>query len=106
MTDDKGNVFSFDEIKKKRDQPQPGPDSGSTLPLLLIDKANPDRTVAAVGEILAQSGDVFERGTPVRIARDLNTDVAIAHVLDPDGFVVAAHLHSRPYVLKEGVRID
>jgi putative DNA primase/helicase len=106
MTDDKGNVFNFDEIKKQRDQRQSGTESDSTLPLLRVDSANPDRTVAAVGEILAQSGDVFERGAPVRIARDLNIDATVAHVLDPDGFVIAVHRHSRPYVLKEGVRID
>ena len=45
-------------------------EQGSGKPRLFVDKSNPDETVAALRDILAQAGRLYDRGVPVRLAFD------------------------------------
>ena len=69
-------------------------------PRLLIEDSNPDRTVAALRDILAAAGGLYERGLPVRLAFDQMQQGAVAEVMTPDALVLTAHTLCRPYVLK------
>ena len=42
----------------------------SKKPRLLAENTNPDQTVAALRNILAQAGGLYDRGVPVRLAFD------------------------------------
>ena len=39
-------------------------------PRLLIENCDPDRTVSALRDILAEAGDLYDRAVPVRLAFD------------------------------------
>jgi hypothetical protein len=69
-------------------------------PRLLIEDCNPDRTVAALRDILADAGRLYDRGVPVRLAFDRIQRGTVAQVMTPDGLVLMAHAVCRPYVLK------
>jgi hypothetical protein len=69
-------------------------------PRLLVDDANPHRTVAALRDILAEAGGLFDRGFPVRLAYDQTQGGTVAQVMTPHLLVLATHSVSRPYVLK------
>jgi hypothetical protein len=69
-------------------------------PRLLIEDANPDRTVAALRDILAGSGGLYDRGVPVRLAFGQLQRGTVAQVMTPDALVMKAHIVCRPYVLK------
>jgi len=73
----------------------------SSKPRLLIDNCNPDRTVAALRDILAQANVIYERGFPVRLAFDQLQGGVIAQPMTPDAIVLLAHTVCRPYILKE-----
>jgi hypothetical protein len=105
MTDGGKRIFNFDDIKRKRSQ-QGSPGPSSTLPRLFVDYANPDKVVSELKAILAPSHEVFDRGVLVRVAYGAGPDGAVAHQIDPDAFIVAAHRLCRPYVFDEGVQID
>lgn len=70
-------------------------------PRLLIEDADPDRTIDAMIDILANSGDLFERGVAVRLARDQH-GVSVAHELTPHVLVTKVHKVCRPYRYKSG----
>jgi len=79
-----------------------GYDKGeSSRPRLLIDNSNPDRTVAALRDILSRANEIYERGFPVRLAFDQLQGGVIAHAMTPDAIVLLAHMVCRPYVLKK-----
>jgi hypothetical protein len=69
-------------------------------PRLLIEDCNPDRTVAALRDILAAAGGLYDRGVPVRLVFDQIQRGTVAQVMTPDGLVLMAHGVCRPYVLK------
>jgi hypothetical protein len=73
----------------------------SWKPRLLIDHCNPDRTVAALRDILAQANAIYERGFPVRLAFDQLQHGVIAQAMTPSAIVLLAHMVCRPYVLKK-----
>ena len=68
-------------------------------PRLLVDNANPNLTVAALRDILSDARILYDRGLPVRIARDQVGGV-IVHVLSPDDLILLTHEVCRPYSLK------
>ena len=70
-------------------------------PKLLIENCNPDRTVAALRDILAGAGGLYDRGVPVRLAFDQIQRGTVAQVITPDVLVLTAHTVCRPQVLKE-----
>jgi hypothetical protein len=69
-------------------------------PRLLIENCNPDRTVAALRDILAGASALYDRGVPVRLAFDQQQRGSVAQVMSPEGIVLLAHRVSRPYVVK------
>ena len=77
------------------------PDDDANKPRLLVESAAPDRTVAALRDILAVTGDLYDRGVPVRLAQDQSQGGAVAQVLSPDILVLLAHRVCRPYQIKQ-----
>src|SRR5262249_54511583 len=69
-------------------------------PRLLIEDCNPDRTVAALRDILAAALGLYDRGVPVRLAFDQMQRGTVAQVMTPDVLVLMAHAMCRPYILK------
>jgi hypothetical protein len=67
---------------------------------LLVDSANPHHTVAALRDVLAESGDLYDRGVPVRLAFDQVRQGTVAQVLTPHSLILRAHNVCRPYVIK------
>jgi hypothetical protein len=70
-------------------------------PRLLIENCDPDRTVAALRNILSDAGGLYDRGVPVRLAFDQVQGGTVAQVMTPDALVLMAHTVCRPFVLKE-----
>jgi hypothetical protein len=69
-------------------------------PRLLIEDCNPDRTVAALRDILAGAARLYDRGVPVRLVVDQVQRSTVAQVMSPDALVLMGHTVCRPYVLK------
>lgn len=70
-------------------------------PRLLVENCDPDRTVAALRDVLAGEGKLFDRGVPVRLTFDQVQHGPVAQLMTPDGLVLMAHRVCRPYRLKE-----
>jgi hypothetical protein len=70
-------------------------------PRLLVDSVNPEQTVEALRDVLAQAGEFYDRGVPVRVTYDSVQGGLIAQKMTPDGIVLAAHKHGRPYAVKK-----
>ena len=77
-------------------EPVPPPEK----PRLLVDKCNPDQSVAALRDILAKNGDLFDRGVPVRLGFDQMQHGMVAQEVTPDALMLMTHKVCRPYVLK------
>ncbi len=85
----------FDPAEEVENDPVP-----ESKPRLLVEHHNPDLTVAALRDILAKAGGLYDRGVPVRLATDQMQRGAVAQVITPDGLVRTAHGLCRPYVIK------
>jgi hypothetical protein len=70
-------------------------------PRLKIEHTSPDRTVAELRRILANSGKIYDRGGPVAVAYDHAQGGHIASLLTPDALVMVTHETSRPFAVKE-----
>ena len=70
-------------------------------PRLKIDNGHPERTVANLRDILARSGRLYDRGTPVRVVRDQTLGSFVADELKTDSLTLEAHLVCQPYKVKE-----
>ena len=79
----------------RTDEPLP-----ADKPRLLIEDCNPDRTVAALRDILIGSGELYDRGVPVRLTFDQMQRGTVAQVISPDALVLMAHAACRPHVVK------
>ena len=66
-------------------------------PRLRIDQSRPERAVSDLRDILAASGLLYDRGTPVRVAFDRTLGGSIAHELNSHDLVLQAHFACRPY---------
>ena len=66
-------------------------------PRLKIDNGHPERTVAHLRDILARSGRLYDRGTPVRVVHDQTLGGFVAHELNADSLTLEAHLACQPY---------
>jgi hypothetical protein len=73
----------------------------SHKPRLLIENCDPDRTVSALRDILSESGGLYDRGVPVRLAHDQLQAGTVAQVMTPEVLVMTAHSVCRPYDRKE-----
>src|SRR5262245_52741459 len=82
--------------------------AGRQKPRILVDNSNPDLTVSAIRDVLAESGDLYDRGAPTRLVFDQRQNGYVAHVLTPENIVMAAHERCRPYKIKEkdGVSLE
>src|SRR5262249_23204653 len=69
-------------------------------PRLLIDHCNPDRTIAALRDILANASALYDRGVPVRLAFNQQQCGTIVQEMTADVLVLLTHEVCRPYVLK------
>jgi hypothetical protein len=69
-------------------------------PRLLVEPCSPDRTIAALRDILRDTGDLFDRGVPVRLTFDQIQGGAAAKIMTPDNLVLLAHMICRPFALK------
>jgi hypothetical protein len=76
-------------------------------PRLLIEPSSPDRTLAALRDILARA-PIYERGSPVRVVRDQTVGGMVAQEITPDGLVLLAHQMCRPHEwkMKNGDLVD
>ena len=104
MSEDRTNnpdiliATTIDAAEEICDQSPKGAPNGK--PRLLIENCNPDSTVAALRDILSETGQLYNRGVPVRIAFDQIQKGNVAQVMTPDGLVLMAHEHCRPYIEK------
>ena len=69
-------------------------------PQLLIESCSPDRTVAALRDILSRSGLLYERAVPVRLALDAQQHCTVAQEITPDGLILMTHQICRPYAVR------
>ena len=69
-------------------------------PKLLIENTDPQRTVAAIRDVIAKHGPLFERGAPVRLVADRQTGSVAARPVSADSLVMMVHDLSRPYIMK------
>ena len=69
-------------------------------PGLRVDAASPDLTVAALRDLLAATGDVYDRGGPASVIQDRLRDGAVIHPLSADNLKLLAHQRARPYIVK------
>jgi hypothetical protein len=88
--------YFADEAKRYRESKA----TAKGKPRLLVENCSPDRTVAALRDILSDSGGFYDRGVPVRLAFDQIKQGIIAQAATPDSIVLAAHRICRPYVSK------
>ena len=77
-------------------------DTLSEKPRLLVERCDPDDSVAALRDILADKGDLYDRGVPVRLVFDQIQQGVVAQVMRPDSLVLRAHQVCRPFILKKG----
>jgi hypothetical protein len=77
----------------------PAADTQLSKQRLLIEDCSPDRTIAALRDILADAGGLYDRGVPVRLAFDQTQRGTVAQVMTPDALVLMAHMVCRPYVV-------
>jgi hypothetical protein len=74
-------------------------DEDAEKPRLKIDRSHPERTVADLRNIFAQSERLYERGTPVRVVFDESVGGSVAHELATDSLLLEAHFACQPYVM-------
>ncbi len=70
------------------------------LQRLLVEAAHPDRTVARLRDILAATGQFYDRGVPVRLAVDQMHGGVVVQVVTPDVLKLLAHAACQPYRVK------
>ena len=69
-------------------------------PRLFIEDSSPERSIAALRDILACDDELFDRGVPVKLIRPSGQNGFMAHVLSPDGLVLKVHMIARPFRVK------
>jgi hypothetical protein len=69
---------------------------------LKIDLGHPERTVENLRDILANSGRLYDRGTPVRVVQDHPLGGSVAHTLSADSLSLEAHFACQPYFVVKG----
>ncbi len=82
-------------------EPFDGSDNVGVKPRLLVEHSAPDRTVAALRDLLSGAGGLYDRGVPVRLAFDQTQKGTVAQIMTPDILVLTAHTICRPYAIKE-----
>ena len=80
----------------------PGGADGPGKPRLFMRAADPDVTVAALRDVLAATGYLFDRGMVVLVAHDRITGGRVAHPLSPESILRLAHQSCRPFTKRTG----
>jgi len=70
-------------------------------PKLLVEPASPDITVRAIGALLEQTGNLYDRAGPARIVKAGKDQPCRIQNLTPDSLRLLAHQRSRPYSVKQ-----
>ena len=86
--------------KRKKGAKTNGEASDGEKPRLHIEKHSPEKTVAALRDIFAVAGGLYDRGKIVKVADDQTRGGSVAHVMTPAALIMAAHEASRPYLVK------
>jgi prepilin-type processing-associated H-X9-DG protein len=82
-------------------------DIGLAKPELVIHYGDLPATAEALRDVIARSGQFFDRGVPVRIVRSVTDGSPAAIPLTRHSVVISAHRLCRPIRLKQdGTRID
>jgi hypothetical protein len=72
-----------------------------------VEPSDPDRTVAALRDVLANADRLFDRGVPVRLVKDKVLGGTVAQEMTPPGLVLMAHESCRPRkVDRKGEEVD
>jgi hypothetical protein len=98
-------LTQLDAALKGGSRTPPSPASGPVGPVdnrprLLIERHSPDKTVAALRDILASAGQLFERHEVVKVSYDVTKDGVLAHAMSAPALVLATHEVCRPYVVR------
>ena len=78
-------------------------------PKLLVDRANPDKTVEALAVLIAKAGEFYDyNGDLVEIVSDRKLGVEVMRSVDANRIVLEAHRKGRPYStkFKDGKSVD
>ncbi|MEQ9349634.1 MAG: hypothetical protein RII27_03760, partial [Alphaproteobacteria bacterium] len=89
-------VFQAEQVTPAETSPKT-----PTRPKLLIEHANPDRTVTALRDVLASAGDLYDRGLPVRLTRDQFLGCTVAQAMTPELLTMTVHTVCRPFMRSE-----
>ena len=77
------------------------PEDPKVKPQLLIERADPNITVAALRDLHSKSGKFFDRGVPVILSADHLQGGVKAQAVTPERLILVTHDICRPYVIKE-----
>jgi hypothetical protein len=88
--------------KPRKKQQRAAKQKASGKPRLKIERHSPEKTVAALRDILSAAGGLFDRGKLVKVIVDPVKGGATAHVMTPSALVMAAHDACRPFVARHG----
>jgi hypothetical protein len=95
---------SFEQCETRKPRPAKAINSPAKSeahkPRLKIEHTSPDRTVAELRRILANSGKIYDRGGPAVLAYDHAQGGHVASLLTPDALVMITHENSRPFSVK------
>jgi hypothetical protein len=100
MTTETGRLINQASTDAEEIANSPASKMHGDKPRLRIEDCNPDRTVAALRDILAAAGGLYDRGVPVRLAADRIQGGTIAQALTPDALVLMAHAICRPFAVR------
>ena len=96
-----------EQAREYREPAEPFPNDGrgdlpcrKEKPRLQVENCNPDHAVSALRDILAKSGQLYDRGAPVCLAFDQAQGGVVAQLITSEALMLMAHTISRPYVAK------
>lgn len=73
----------------------------NTKPKLLVDRANPDKTIDALADIIANAGEFYDHnGDIVEVISDRNSGLAVIRSVDAGRLILETHKKARPYFIK------
>lgn len=74
--------------------------TGTVKPRLHVEPTSPDETVVKIRDVLAERGDLYDRGVVVRVAHEQTRGSIVVHALLPDDLILRVHECCRPYHFK------
>jgi hypothetical protein len=77
-------------------------DEAHQTPRLLVENHSPHTTVAGLRDILAEAGELYDRGVVVRLVFDPVQKGMVARMMTADDLVLMTHWLCRPYAITKG----